>query len=188
MRFWMAPSARLKSAPPTKTTKSNLALDITPSPNATKARVATGDSPKQGEFLVIVLAVLHPDHELQSRPDLVHRAHFYIDQSCLQPNLSHPVLVEVGCNTGGPLRPTYPQHPGRSSSFAKLRNCFFNSTAVFTKIIAKSIGPPLAMLQLASTLFNSACTSDGTLRKATRNCGLMPSFWGKGVPEYPAMR
>jgi len=44
----------------------------------------------------------------------------------------------------------------------------------------------LTFRQPAKASFSSASTSDGKLTKTTRSWGLMPSFLGNGVPEYPA--
>src|SRR5579863_1494633 len=60
------------------------------------------------------------------------------------------------------------------------------SSSDFVNAIAKSTGflESRAISQSARVGFNSARTSGGAFIRQTRNPGLMPSFFGSGVPEY----
>src|SRR5579863_10314326 len=80
--------------------------------------------------------------------------------------------------------------PAGANFLAKGGKRFSSSARLRTKIMAKSNGPSLlfATEQSDRAVFNSLCTSAGKSEKATRNPGLIPSFFGKGVPEYPGMK
>ena len=50
------------------------------------------------------------DHKLQSRPDIRHRAHFYVHQAGIKPTLPNRVPVDVSRNARAFLRPRNPEH------------------------------------------------------------------------------
>lgn len=86
--------------------------------------------------------------------------------------------------------------PAGASAFEIRRNSFSSSAADLLNNMAKSSAPawpPLAeslcdsTRQSASASLNSARTSSGAFTKKMRKPGLMPSFFGSGVPEYPGM-
>lgn len=53
-----------------------------------------------GNRLSISLPILKPDHQLESRPNIVHGANFDVHHSVGQGDVTNDVLVQVCCDTG----------------------------------------------------------------------------------------
>jgi hypothetical protein len=67
-------------------------------------------------------------------------------------------------------------------------NSLVNAAFDLVNIMAKSNGVlPFPSLQAPSAALSSSCTSVGASVKDTQNPGLIPSFFGSGVPEYPGI-
>jgi hypothetical protein len=79
--------------------------------------------------------------------------------------------------------------PAGFKTRASAPNCFLNSACELVKNRAKSSEPPgLVSSHWESADRSSVRTSVGAFVRRTRNPGLMPSFFGRGVPEYPGMQ
>jgi hypothetical protein len=79
--------------------------------------------------------------------------------------------------------------PAGESLLDHFKNFFFRSDWLVLGSRTKSSGvrPADPSSQSFNAAFSSALTSRGTSGRATLKPGLIPSFLGKGVPEYPAM-
>jgi hypothetical protein len=80
--------------------------------------------------------------------------------------------------------------PAGASSLLIRLHSFVSGAFDFVNTIAKSSGVFLLSVvsHPASSVFNSAHTSGGGSVRHTRNPGLIPNFFGSGVPEYPGMQ
>src|ERR1700683_3825858 len=79
--------------------------------------------------------------------------------------------------------------PDGASSFVNRENSSANSARDFVNSITKSsISPGFVFIpHSAKASRNSARTSAGAFAKRTRKPGLIPNFFGRGVPEYPGI-
>src|ERR1035438_6583987 len=79
--------------------------------------------------------------------------------------------------------------PGGASNLQIRLKSFVSCTFDFVKTMAKSSPafPSLTVSHPASAVLNSASTSGGASTRQTRAPGLIPNFFGSGVPEYPGM-
>ena len=79
--------------------------------------------------------------------------------------------------------------PAGESLLDHRENFFFRSDWLVLGSKTKSSGVRRAgpSSQSFNAAFSSALTSGGTSGRATLKPGLIPSFLGKGVPEYPAI-
>ena len=131
------------------------------------------------------LPILHPSHELEPRPHVVHRRHFHVHEAVREPNHPDHVLGEVGRHAGRLLGPRDPQHTGRRERPRQRRESALELSLLCEELNEiESAGRARTAPDLRE-LPERALVPLGAWRIAMRISGFIPSLATKGLPEYP---
>ena len=129
-------------------------------------------------------AIPYTDDETETE-QTVDGADFVVDEASGEADVADEVLVEVGGDAGSSLRPGDPEAAGGIEGGGKGLEAASESGAAGGEV-EHDVEGPRAVVRVVTASGSSpsvASKSSGASISASRAPGLMPSFFGSGVPE-----